>query len=97
MKVKSSAPKEDPETKARRLVDEARAEADKTSAMQGILDARQRRIMRVFGTPGSAGNSGASGVPAARASLRQGFTDLSTFAGTDQFGRFDPNIQIFQY
>lgn len=63
MKVKSSAPKEDPETSARRQVEEARAEADRTAATQGVLDRRTRRVMRIFGK-GSGGNSGRSGVVA---------------------------------
>lgn len=57
MKTKSSAPIEDPETKARREIEEARAESDRTSAMQGILNNRTRRLMRIFGTrPAAAGS-----------------------------------------
>lgn len=59
MKTKSSAPVEDPETKARRQIEEARAESDRTSAMQGLLDARTRRLMRIFGTrPAAVGKVG---------------------------------------
>lgn len=50
MRTKTSAPVEDPETKARREIEEARAESDRTSAMQGILNNRTRRLMRIFGT-----------------------------------------------
>lgn len=49
MKTKSVAPKVDPETAARTAVEEARAEADKTSATQGLLKRRTRRTLRVFG------------------------------------------------
>jgi hypothetical protein len=59
MKTKSSAPIEDPETKARREIEEARAESDRTSAMQGILNNRTRRLMRIFGTrPAAVGKVG---------------------------------------
>lgn len=59
MKTKSSAPIEDPETKARRQIEESRAESDRTSAMQGLLDARTRRLMRIFGTrPAAVGKIG---------------------------------------
>lgn len=98
MKVKSNPPKEDPETKARRQVEEARAEADRTSALQGLLDRRQRRVMRVFGKDSSGGNSGASGVPsmaAARAAF--GGESGGTFGGPDAFGNFNPGVRIFEY
>lgn len=58
MKIKSEAPKEDPETKARRQLEETRAEADKTSALQSMLDRKSRRVLRIFGgRPQTAGAS----------------------------------------
>jgi hypothetical protein len=67
MKTKNVVAKEDPEAKARREVEQARAEADKTSALQQILDRRSRKILRIFGKPQGAGapasgNSGSAGV-----------------------------------
>jgi hypothetical protein len=76
MKVKVNPPKEDPETAARRALEEARAEADATAATQGLLTRRTKRVMRIFGKPvgggfagaaagaAAGGGSGASGVPA---------------------------------
>lgn len=49
MKTKVQGPAEDPETKAKRLADEARAERDSVAAMQGVLNKRTRRLTRVFG------------------------------------------------
>lgn len=60
---KTTVAKEDPEAKARREVEEARADADKTSALQQILDRRTRKILRIFGKPQGAASSGSSGVP----------------------------------
>lgn len=98
MKIKSNPPKEDPETKAQRLVAEARAEADRTSALQGLLDRRQRNLLRVFGKTdgggGSGGSSGSSGVPA---SVRSSFANSGVTVGPDAFGNFDPNVAIFRY
>lgn len=61
MRSHSRAVKEDPETEARRKVDEARAEADRTSATQALLSSRTRRVLRIFGKASGVG-SGASGV-----------------------------------
>lgn len=108
MKIESKAPKEDPETKARRLVDEARAEADKTSAMQGVLERRQRRVMRVFGqaTGGDSGfgSSGSSGVVATPSFSgftgfggSSGASDPGALAGFGSDGSFNPRVQIFSY
>lgn len=66
MRTKTQVAKEDPEAKARREVEEARADADKTSALQQILDRRTRKILRIFGKPqggAGAGASGSSGIP----------------------------------
>lgn len=79
MKVKSSAPKEDPETAARRQVEEARAEADRTSATQGMLDRRTRRVMRIFGKV--SGSSGRSGVVAPVISSGNAGGGFAGFAG----------------
>lgn len=59
MKTKAVTPAEDPETKARREVEEARAEADQSAALRGLVSERTRRVLRVFGSrPGSSGGSG---------------------------------------
>jgi hypothetical protein len=63
MRNKTEVAKEDPEAKARREVEEARADADKTSALQQILDRRTRKILRIFGKPQGGASSGTSGVP----------------------------------
>lgn len=98
MKAKSNDPKEDPETKARREVDEARAEADRTSATQGLLDRRSRRVFRIFGKNpaaaagrgfsaaggSAAGGSGATGIPAGGFD----FSGLQLGAGAGGFDRF---------
>jgi hypothetical protein len=72
MKVKQPSakePVEDPETKARREIAEARAEALKTTQLQRLLKGRSRTVARVFGRAqgggfAAQGGSGASGVPA---------------------------------
>ena len=91
MKVKSTAPKEDPETAARRQVEEARAEADRTSATQGMLDRRTRRVMRIFGKV-SGGTSGRSGVVApviSSGSAGGGFAGFAGGSGGSSGGRGD--------
>lgn len=75
-KREKAEPAEDPEVKARREVEEARAEADETAARQEALTRKTRRIMRIFGNrksgiagaAGGAGSSGGSGVVASRRS-----------------------------
>jgi hypothetical protein len=66
VKTKNVVAKEDPEAKARREVEQARAEADKTSALQQLLDRRSRKILRIFGKPQggatAAGDGGGSGA-----------------------------------
>lgn len=80
MRSKATAVKEDPETAARRAVEEARAEADRTSATQGLLDRRTRRVLRIFGRPIGGGGSGASGVPAAP-TVTTGSSSVGGFSG----------------
>jgi len=64
MKTKTPPPQEDPEARARREVEEARVEADRTTALQGLLDRRTRNVTRIFGKgPAATGSgSGSSGV-----------------------------------
>lgn len=52
MKVSTSAPEEDPETKARRKAEERRAEAAALASDQSILERLTLRRLRRFGTPG---------------------------------------------
>lgn len=88
MKVNSSAPKEDPETKARRQVEEARAEADRTAATQGMLDRRTRRVMRIFGkVSGSSGRSGVVAPAPGSSSVSGGFASWSGAGGVSSGGR----------
>lgn len=92
--------KEDPEAKARREVDEARAEADKTSALQNILDRRSRKIMRIFGKPAGAGaegagNSGASGVPGSVGGFFTGDAGSTGRFVPPNLGRFEPDFNGF--
>lgn len=92
----AAAAKEDPEAKARREVDEARAEADKTSALQSILDRRSRKIMRIFGKPVGAATapagSGASGVPGGN--IFSGAAGGVAFAPPN-IGKFDVDFSKF--
>jgi len=105
MKTKSSAPIEDPETKARRQIEEARAESDRTSAMQGILNNRTRRLMRIFGTrpaavgkvggfAGQAGMGGGGGGGSSGSSGVIGYGGgaggYGGFGGTFDSGAIDP-------
>lgn len=93
--------KEDPEAKARRQVEEARAEADKTSAIQNLLDRRTRKILRIFGKSqgGAGGNPGSgSGVPGAPITIADvggGFFGSGATPGITAGGRPGGETRIF--
>ena len=88
------AAKEDPEAKARREVDQARAEADQTSALQQVLDRRSRKILRIFGKPAAAGTA-ASGAAASGSGASGVVGGMSTgaFSGTPSGGTRDARIE----
>jgi hypothetical protein len=87
MKTKTVAPREDPETAARRAVEEARAEADKTSATQKLLSRRSRRVLRVFGLSSGGGSRGFSGA-AGGGGAGSGASGVPAFDS----GSFNPSI-----